>query len=116
MCRPVTTGWLPEAERRIDSDGVTVIEPPPSDGIEGTEPPPSVCPGPCAGLSFGPLRLERVRSLCEPSDGVNSDTTSSMRLSVTIFDSLARNAKYESSMSSKSIGPSHSSQRQVGAR
>src|SRR5579883_705720 len=115
MWRPVTTAWLPDGERLTDSDGVCGIEPV-IDGSDGSELPESVAPGPCAGASLGPLRLEHVRSLCEPSDGVNSLTTSSIRLSVTIFDSLARNAKYESSMSSKSIGPSHSSQRQVGAR
>src|SRR5262245_2904414 len=69
-----------------------------------------------AGPTPGFEMLVRRRTLPpSPVVGVNSLMAASTEASVATFLVLPRKAKYESSMSSKSITPSHSSQRQMGA-
>src|SRR3954468_10088946 len=90
-----------------------------SDGIDGSEPPVDepgvpVRPG-REPVPPGLVPVLRERILRSPSVGVNSLMTLSTRESVTIFFAFDKNAQYDSSMSSKSIGPSHSSQRHDGA-
>ena len=88
-----------------------------SDGIDGSE---LECTPLCPDFEPPPdepglVLPVRERILRSPSVGVNSLMTLSTRESVTIFFAFDKNAKYDSSMSSKSIGPSHSSQRHDGA-
>src|SRR5206468_1578035 len=77
-----------------------------SDGIEGSDPGEwmplelDLEEGLAPGLLPPPVRARILRS---PSVGVNSLITLSTRESVMIFFALDKNAKYDSSMSSKSI-------------
>src|SRR6267142_2342846 len=64
-----------------------------------------------ASSSASAAAVDRTPETLEPKPL----TPLSTRESVTIFFAFERKAKYDSSMSSKSIGPSHSSQRHDGA-